>query len=170
MIERLVADNFDLADIEFTRKLEEDLDAIAEARGKRARRPRAVPRALAEEDRAQPRGTRASGGPSRRRSTRSVRSAARTLKKRWGRNGPFIGCDGYPECKYTRALPGEGEDGDDGGDRRPQLTDYKCELCGSQMMKRWGRNGWFLGCSTFPKCKFTRSCRSACAARSAAAR
>jgi len=25
------------------------------------------------------------------------------------------------------------------------------------MMKRWGRNGWFLGCSTFPKCKSTRS-------------
>ena len=33
--EHLVADNFDLADIAFTRKLEEDLDAIAEARGKR---------------------------------------------------------------------------------------------------------------------------------------
>jgi DNA topoisomerase-1 len=25
------------------------------------------------------------------------------------------------------------------------------------MMKRWGRNGWFLGCSTYPKCKSTRS-------------
>jgi DNA topoisomerase-1 len=25
------------------------------------------------------------------------------------------------------------------------------------MMKRWGRNGWFLGCSTFPKCKSTRN-------------
>ena len=25
------------------------------------------------------------------------------------------------------------------------------------MMKRWGRNGFFLGCSTFPKCKSTRS-------------
>jgi DNA topoisomerase-1 len=23
------------------------------------------------------------------------------------------------------------------------------------MMKRWGRNGWFLGCSSFPKCKNT---------------
>ena len=31
----------------------------------------------------------------------------------------------------------------------------QCELCGAQMMKRWGRNGWFLGCSTYPKCKFT---------------
>jgi DNA topoisomerase-1 len=74
--------------------------------------------------------------------------------KRWGRNGPFVGCDGYPECKYTRPLPGEGEEGED---RQPQLTDYKCEECGSQMMKRWGRNGWFLGCSTYPKCKSTRS-------------
>ena len=35
VIERLVADQFDLADIEFTRKLEEDLDAVSEARAKR---------------------------------------------------------------------------------------------------------------------------------------
>ncbi|HEX7477355.1 MAG TPA: topoisomerase DNA-binding C4 zinc finger domain-containing protein, partial [Polyangiales bacterium] len=75
--------------------------------------------------------------------------------KRWGRNGPFIGCEGYPECKYTRPLPGQGDA--DGGDRQPQLTEYKCELCGAPMLKRWGRNGFFLGCSTFPKCKSTRS-------------
>ena len=35
VIEKLVADKFDLADIGFTRKLEEDLDAVGEARAKR---------------------------------------------------------------------------------------------------------------------------------------
>ena len=29
------------------------------------------------------------------------------LVKRFGRNGWFLGCAGYPECKYTQPLPGE---------------------------------------------------------------
>jgi DNA topoisomerase-1 len=154
VIEHLVADNFDLADLEFTRKLEEDLDAVAEARGKRLdvlapfheRLQKQIAVSLEEKGKWWP--TPESIGE-------ACPECGKDLKKRWGRNGAFIGCDGYPECKYTRALPGA--DGEEGGDRRPQLTDYKCDLCGSQMMKRWGRNGFFLGCSTFPKCKGTRN-------------
>ena len=29
------------------------------------------------------------------------------LVKRFGRNGWFLGCAGYPECKYTQPLPGD---------------------------------------------------------------
>jgi DNA topoisomerase-1 len=156
VIERLVADRYDLADIEFTRKLEEDLDAVAEARGKRLdilapfheRLQKKIAVSLEAKGKWWPE-PEAIG--------EKCPECGKELRIRWGRNGRFIGCDGYPECKYTRALPGDGEDGDEGGDRRPQLTDFKCELCASPMMKRWGRNGWFLGCSTFPKCKFTRS-------------
>ena len=35
-------------------------------------------------------------------------------------------------------------------------TDAVCERCGSQMVKRWGKRGYFLACSTYPKCRFTR--------------
>jgi DNA topoisomerase I len=39
----------------------------------------------------------------------------------------------------------------------PEATDEKCETCGEGiMMKRWSKNGWFLGCSNYPKCKTTR--------------
>jgi DNA topoisomerase-1 len=38
----------------------------------------------------------------------------------------------------------------------PEPTDEKCELCGGTMLKRWSRNGWFLGCSNYPGCKSTR--------------
>jgi DNA topoisomerase-1 len=39
----------------------------------------------------------------------------------------------------------------------PEPTGEKCETCGEgEMMKRWSKNGWFLGCSNYPKCKNTR--------------
>jgi DNA topoisomerase I len=39
----------------------------------------------------------------------------------------------------------------------PIPTDEICDACGTgQMSKRWSKNGWFLGCSNYPKCKNTR--------------
>jgi DNA topoisomerase I len=152
--EHLVRDQFDLADIAFTRKLEEDLDAIAEARGKRID-ILAPFHARLQEQIAKSLEIKTKWWPEPESINEACAECGKPLMKRWGRNGPFIGCDGYPTCKYTRPLPGEGEDGSE--DRQPQLTDYKCELCESPMMKRWGRNGWFLGCSKYPQCKSTRS-------------
>ncbi|MBM4193904.1 MAG: type I DNA topoisomerase [Gemmatimonadetes bacterium] len=64
--------------------------------------------------------------------------------------GPFVACENHPKtCKYTRPLKGERQP--------PQLTEHICSLCGKQMVIRRGRSGEFLGCSTFPKCRGTRS-------------
>jgi DNA topoisomerase-1 len=35
-------------------------------------------------------------------------------------------------------------------------TDAICERCGSMMVKRWGKRGYFLACSSYPKCRYTR--------------
>jgi DNA topoisomerase-1 len=35
-------------------------------------------------------------------------------------------------------------------------TDAICERCGSNMVKRWGKRGYFLACSSYPKCRYTR--------------
>jgi len=35
-------------------------------------------------------------------------------------------------------------------------TDAVCERCGSKMVKRWGKRGYFLACSSYPQCRFTR--------------
>jgi DNA topoisomerase-1 len=155
VIERLVAENFDMADLDFTRKLEEGLDAIAEARGKRLDILAPFHEGLQAKI-AKSLEVKGKWWPDPEPIGEQCPECGKDLKKRWGKNGQFIGCDGYPECKYTRPVPGQGADGEN-EDRRPELTDWKCEECGAQMMKRWGRNGWFLGCSTFPKCKFTRN-------------
>ena len=39
----------------------------------------------------------------------------------------------------------------------PIPTDYKCGLCGKQVMIKFGRFGKFMACSGFPECKYTRS-------------
>ena len=51
----------------------------------------------------------------------------------------------------------------------PEPTGEYCDQCGpkganeelrelprGELMKRWSKNGWFLGCSNYPKCKNTR--------------
>jgi DNA topoisomerase-1 len=35
-------------------------------------------------------------------------------------------------------------------------TEVLCERCGSKMVKRWGKRGYFLACSSYPKCRYTR--------------
>ncbi len=152
VIEKLVEDRFDLADISFTRKLEEDLDAIAEARMRRLdvlkpfhqRLTSQIEKALEHKGK---------WWPDPEPLEEPCPECGKVLVKRWGKNGPFIGCTDYPDCKYTRDLGLSGEEADS---RKPTMTDYECNECGSKMMKRWGRNGFFLGCSAYPKCKGTR--------------
>src|ERR1700733_8536766 len=38
----------------------------------------------------------------------------------------------------------------------PEPTDEKCDIDGGVMLKRWSKNGWFLGCANYPECKSTR--------------
>ena len=37
-------------------------------------------------------------------------------------------------------------------------SEYKCPQCGSEMVYRFGKNGKFLSCSAYPKCKFACPC------------
>src|SRR2546426_7664607 len=41
--------------------------------------------------------------------------------------------------------------------RKPdEPLDEKCALCGKGLVKKHGRYGEFIGCSGYPKCKYTR--------------
>lgn len=64
--------------------------------------------------------------------------------KTWGRNGRFLACKAYPECRNSRPL----EDPEPAGDQ-------KCKECGADMMIRVGRYGRFAACSRYPDCKGT---------------
>ncbi len=71
----------------------------------------------------------------------------RPMVVRWGRNGRFLACSGFPECKNTRPLDPE---------EAPQETDQKCDVCGKPMVIKTGPFGKFLACSDYPTCKNTK--------------
>jgi DNA topoisomerase-1 len=73
---------------------------------------------------------------------------------KWGRNGEFLACSGYPECKNTKEFLRK-EDGTIEIAPEP-TTDEKCETCGAPMLVKRGRFGEFLACSRYPDCKTTR--------------
>lgn len=65
-----------------------------------------------------------------------------------GRFGKFLACTGYPECKSTKPLAADGKTA-----AAPETTDEVCEKCGKPMVFKRGRYGTFLGCSGYPECK-----------------
>ncbi len=68
---------------------------------------------------------------------------------KWGRNGRFIACKGYPTCKNTKPLKEEQE-------ALKHVAGIKCDVCGGDMLVKGGRYGAFLGCSKYPECTNTR--------------
>ena len=69
---------------------------------------------------------------------------------KWGRYGRFLGCASYPECQNIKRLTTE----DDAPTAEPEPTDAVCDKCSKPMVVRVSRAGAkFLSCSGYPKCK-----------------
>ena len=75
---------------------------------------------------------------------------SRQLVKRLGRNGIFVGCSGFPECRFTRDLQ------DSGNGEEPTAVGEPCPDCGSDLVYKQGRFGRFIGCESYPDCRYTR--------------
>ena len=66
------------------------------------------------------------------------------VARRNGRFGPFIGCTGYPACKYVK--------------KTVVLTDVRCPTCGEGfLVQRKGKfKSFFYGCERYPECRHTQ--------------
>ncbi|HXA27212.1 MAG TPA: type I DNA topoisomerase [Candidatus Angelobacter sp.] len=86
-------------------------------------------------------------------------NCGKPLARRSSRRGPFIGCTGYPSCKYIQPRA-EGVASTEGGAApastrpAPEATGEECPDCGKPLVKRQGRFGPFVSCSGYPKCKY----------------
>ena len=75
---------------------------------------------------------------------------SKPLVYRFGKNGRFLSCSAYPDCKFASPCDREGKICE------PETTDHKCPNCDQPMILRKGRFGAFLGCSGYPECKTTQ--------------
>jgi DNA topoisomerase-1 len=63
---------------------------------------------------------------------------------KWGRNGKFLACPRYPECKNAMPLTQEGEPVPVSG---PELVeDIRCPKCGGALLKKAGPYGPYVDC------------------------
>jgi DNA topoisomerase-1 len=135
----LVAHFPSIIDLQFTAKMEEELDQIA--RGERSweqflaefyapfshdlqKAETAIPDEAANQ---------------------TCDKCSKPMVIRVGRFGRFMACSGFPECKNTRPLPKE--------EAAEQPSDEVCDKCGKPMVVKSGRYGKFLSCTGFPVCK-----------------
>ena len=66
----------------------------------------------------------------------------RQLQKRVGRFGPFVGCSGYPDCRYIKKDP-------------PRTLGITCPQCEEgEIVEKRTRFGVFFGCDRYPDCDF----------------
>ena len=72
-----------------------------------------------------------------------------------GRYGRFLACPDYPTCKSTVAVDKDGAPIKN-KEKVTEIADFKCELCGGDMILRNGRYGSFYACANYPSCKFTK--------------
>ena len=62
---------------------------------------------------------------------------------RWGRRGKFLACPRYPECDNAKPVTQEGEPAPR---TEPEPTEYSCPRCGRTLYRRHGPFGPYVGC------------------------
>lgn len=140
-INKFLIDNFaDIINVEFTAKMEEELDQIAEGKTawltviKEFWNPFSEKLVKVKD------------------SDQKIKMKVETLDEkcpldggqlviRLGRFGKFVACVNYPNCKFTKQLV--------------QKIDVKCPKCVGDVIIRKTKTGrHFFGCSNYPKCNF----------------
>jgi len=143
----LVVEFPDLFDVEYTAKMEAELDEIEEGRGKwqvvigELYEPLEKKVTSAKAD--LPKLRDAAFLPT----TETCINGHVGMQLRIGRFGPYLRC---PVCNATGNINGMKEVST--ADVPEELLSEPCEKCGSPMVVRQGKFGIFLGCSNYPKC------------------
>lgn len=151
IVTKLLVEHFaDIVDYNFTAKMEDDLDEIAD-KGKPWQpiiaefyQRFAKNLAIKEKELDKKEITEKA-------SKEICDKCGKPMVEKLGRFGRFLACSNYPICKNTKPLD------ENGAVAAPEITDEKCPNCGSAMIFKQGRFGRFLACSNYPTCKTTKN-------------
>jgi DNA topoisomerase-1 len=148
VVDGLVKSQLDFMDPAFTSKMEEELDDVEAGKEPRVDLlKRFYKRFRSQLDKSKKLGR---WNPDPEPTDEKCELDGGVMLKRWSKNGWFLGCANYPECKNTRDL------GEDGKPRPMRETGIDCDKCGKPMVIRSGRYGEFLSCTGYPTCKNAR--------------
>lgn len=75
------------------------------------------------------------------------------LQIKFGKRGRFIACSGYPDCDYTRNVNETAEEVAKAAEEPSVVEGRECPKCSGQLVYKKGRFGKFIGCANYPKCK-----------------
>jgi DNA topoisomerase-1 len=154
--DKLVEHFADVVDVNFTARMEEELDEIAEGDTHRAAVLREFWVPFSEDlERAEEKFERYIEDLDEEcpRCLEEGRHPPGRLQIRLGRYGRFIGCSRFADeeggCRYIRNLNGEERP-------EPETLDEICPDCGRQLQRKVGRYGPFVGCSGYPDCRYIK--------------
>jgi len=144
--ELLEAHFSEVVDVDFTARMEEDLDHIAEG----AKQMAPVVREFFESFEARLEEQKDKMTRPERPTDQKCPECGRPVVKKFGKHGLwFLSCTGWPDdCKWSQQLDEEGNPLPD-----PEGTGEPCPDCGAELVVRTGRYGPFVGCSRYPDCK-----------------
>ncbi len=154
--DKLVEHFSEIVDVNFTARMEQELDEIAEGEAKRAGVLKEFWVPFAEDlERAEEKFERYVEDLDEEcpRCIEEGRRPPGRLQIRLGRYGRFIGCSRFAEedggCRYIRNINGEERP-------EPETLDEKCPECGRPLQRKVGRYGPFVGCSGYPECRYIK--------------
>jgi DNA topoisomerase I len=153
VVTELLVKNFPrVLDVAFTATLETQLDMIEAGKMKRLETLNQFYLPFAEElkkAKTEMRNIKRQETPT----DRICEKCGRPMVIKWGRNGEFLACSNYPDCKNTQNFIR----GDNGEIIPPEPqameTEHRCEKCDRPMVVKQGKFGPFLGCSGYPECR-----------------
>ena len=132
----------DFINIEYTAKMEKDLDEIADGKtnnieildGFYNKLMPLIENAYDKMEKLEPKKT-----------GKKCPECGSDLVIRKGKYGEFVACNNYPTCKYIEKE-----------EEQIEYVGEKCPDCGSELIYKKGRYGRFIGCSGYPKCKYIK--------------
>jgi DNA topoisomerase-1 len=144
-VNKFLVDTFpNIFDVQFTAKMEDELDRIEDGEEnwvESVRRFYGSWKGFLDEANAKRKELKAAFQEE---TTVECEECGRNMVVKWGRNGRFLACPGYPQCKNTKPLE---------EDEEAATTDEICVQCESPMVVKTGRYGRFLACSAYPECR-----------------
>jgi len=157
----LVSNFSDILDLNFTAKMEDELDEIAKGK----RKWNSVIKSFytpfnRDLEKAQQNLSRIVIP-----SDESCPECGKPMVVKTSRYGKFLACSGYPKCKGKKAIAAkiEARTGDQSTEKveLPQeIIGQLCPVCEKPMVVKSGRYGKFLTCSDYPQCNGKRTIKS----------